>query len=56
MQMYASMTEMFKGYAPDFKGPITPEESVNAQLKVIKEVGINETGNFISHHGNRKWL
>ncbi|KAJ7762361.1 hypothetical protein DFH07DRAFT_739288 [Mycena maculata] len=42
--------------APDFKGPITPEESVKMCLKVINRWGVEETGTFVSHHGNKQWL
>ncbi|KAF2730489.1 NAD(P)-binding protein [Polyplosphaeria fusca] len=44
-----------KGY-PDFKGPISPAESVDMCLKVIDQVTPKESGAFLSHHGNKKWL
>jgi hypothetical protein len=50
--------EQFLKYAPDFKGPITAEESITAMRKVIaeKSVEAGDSGSFISHHGNKKWL
>ncbi|KAF7335601.1 NAD(P)-binding protein [Mycena venus] len=41
---------------PDFKGPITPEESVNKCLEVFNRWTVEETGAFVSHHGNKQWL
>ncbi|KAJ7691584.1 hypothetical protein B0H17DRAFT_1062961 [Mycena rosella] len=42
--------------APDFKGPITPEESVKMQLEVINRWTVKDTGAFVSHFGNKQWL
>ncbi|KAJ6452539.1 hypothetical protein C8R47DRAFT_998059 [Mycena vitilis] len=43
--------------APDFKGPISPEESVKMQLEVFDRWTVAETGAFVSHFGNREqWL
>jgi hypothetical protein len=50
------LTQAFRSYEPEFKGPITPEQSVKAQLKVIKNVSIKDTGAFLSHLGNKRWL
>lgn len=41
---------------PDFKGPVTPEESVKAVLHVVNEATLKDTGAFISHHGNKEWV
>ncbi|KIJ52470.1 hypothetical protein M422DRAFT_156847 [Sphaerobolus stellatus SS14] len=41
---------------PEFKGPLTPEESVSAQLQVIDGITLDATGGFISHHGNKNWV
>ncbi|KAB5536209.1 hypothetical protein GE09DRAFT_1141760 [Coniochaeta sp. 2T2.1] len=48
----------FMQYAPDFKGPITPEESVTCMRKVITEASIEKGngGNFLSHFGTKQWL
>jgi len=41
---------------PTFKGPITPQESVEAMLEVINAADVESTGAFISHHGNKEWV
>ncbi|KAJ6461999.1 hypothetical protein C8R47DRAFT_1058235 [Mycena vitilis] len=47
----------FLKLAPDFKGPISPEESVKMQLEVFNRWPVAETGAFVSHFGNREqWL
>lgn len=52
------MGAKFLKYAPDFKGPITPEQSVNAMRSVISDVSIEKGhgGDFLSHFGNKKFL
>ncbi|KAJ7665112.1 hypothetical protein DFH06DRAFT_1186668 [Mycena polygramma] len=42
--------------APDFKGPISPEESVKMQLEVLNRWTIEQTGAFVSHYGTKQWL
>ncbi|KAJ7665185.1 hypothetical protein DFH06DRAFT_308547 [Mycena polygramma] len=42
--------------APDFEGPISPEESVKAQLEVLNRWTVEETGAFVSRFGNKTWL
>ncbi|KAJ7448017.1 hypothetical protein FB451DRAFT_1411581 [Mycena latifolia] len=42
--------------APDFKGPITPRTSVEMMLEVIYRWRVEDTGAFVSHHGNQEWL
>jgi hypothetical protein len=48
----------FAAYAPSFKAPLAPEESVAAMLDVIskKSVANNDSGRFISHLGTQQWL
>lgn len=49
----------FIEHAPDFKGPVTPEESVTTVLSLIykRSVENGDGGAFISHLGNNKqWL
>jgi len=52
------MLQKFAAYAPDFKGPDTPEQSVKAVRSVISEVSIEKGngGDFLSHFGNKQWL
>ncbi|KAJ6580833.1 hypothetical protein B0H19DRAFT_1251118 [Mycena capillaripes] len=43
--------------APDFKGPISPEESVKMQLEVINGWTVERSGAFVSHFGStERWL
>lgn len=53
-----SLGGKFMKYAPDWKGPITPEESVNAMRTVIDKASVEagDGGAFISHFGTKKWL
>lgn len=53
---YKMMTQVFRGYEPNFKGPITTEQSVKAQLKVINDITLKDSGEFLSHLGNKRWL
>lgn len=52
------MVQKFSTYAPGFKGPITPEESVRAVLETIATAEISKgyAGAFVSHYGNKQWL
>lgn len=42
--------------APDFKGPIEPQESVEMMRNVIDAATVAETGAFISQKGNKEWI
>lgn len=50
-----SMLSKFSAYAPDWKGPITPEQSVSLMQSVIANASIEKGngGDFISHLGNQ---
>ena len=52
------MVKKFLDYAPDFKGPITPKESVDLVLKVIESKSLEngDGGKYFSHFGNDRWL
>ncbi|KAL8790507.1 MAG: hypothetical protein Q9195_006338 [Heterodermia aff. obscurata] len=52
------MGAKFAGYAPHFKGPIQPDESVASMLKILENASIEkgDGGSFISHLGNKQWL
>ncbi|KAJ4296349.1 hypothetical protein N0V90_006394 [Kalmusia sp. IMI 367209] len=54
--MYKELTAKFRKYEPSFNGPIRPEESVDAQLNVIHNITLKDSGEFLSHHGNKRWL
>ncbi|KAH9946746.1 hypothetical protein B0H21DRAFT_742225 [Amylocystis lapponica] len=51
------MVAGFKRAAPAWDGkPITPEQSVTEMLNVIGKLTIEDSGAFVSHHGNKEWL
>ncbi|KAJ7431744.1 hypothetical protein B0H11DRAFT_2128955 [Mycena galericulata] len=50
--MTATLTQLTWG----FKGPMTPQEAVKLQLEVIYKWTVEDTGAFVSHHGNKEWL
>ncbi|KAI0377196.1 NAD(P)-binding protein [Hypomontagnella monticulosa] len=52
------MFSAFTKYAPHFKGPITPEESVNAVMGVVNNASVKggNGGTFVSHLGTRQWI
>ncbi|KAL7785942.1 hypothetical protein V8C37DRAFT_393250 [Trichoderma ceciliae] len=41
---------------PNVKGMISPKESVEAMLSIIKDLDGNNSGKFLSHKGNRSWF
>ncbi|OJD13650.1 hypothetical protein AJ78_05907 [Emergomyces pasteurianus Ep9510] len=52
------MVTSFQKYAPDFKSPMTPEDSVKNVLNVIERASLEngDGGTFVSHKGNQQWL
>ncbi|KAF2443740.1 NAD(P)-binding protein [Karstenula rhodostoma CBS 690.94] len=50
--------ELVPKYAPDFKGPLTPEQSVSLMRTVIVNASIEKgnAGDFVSQFGNKQWL
>lgn len=46
------------GYAPDFKGPISPKESVLHLRQIFETASIENgfAGAFVSHFGNKQWV
>ncbi|OTA66013.1 NAD(P)-binding protein [Hypoxylon sp. EC38] len=52
------MMRKFGEYAPHFKGPIMPEESVKCIVNVINNASVErgDGGSFVSHFGNRQWI
>lgn len=51
------MIERIKRAYPGWdEQPLTPEVSVKLQLDVIEKVGLKDTGAFVSHWGNKKWV
>lgn len=57
MQGLGGMLENFKDYAPNFKGPDTPHDSIKAVLKVVDNATVEKSsGAYLSHYGNKQWL
>lgn len=57
LEAMGGMMAKFAEYAPHFKGPITPAESVRAVRSVWEKATVEENGgDFISHYGNKQWL
>lgn len=56
--LVAPMIQSFAAYAgPNWKGPTTPQESVESVLKVAHRATVAEFGGqFVSHYGNQQWL
>jgi hypothetical protein len=52
------MTEAMKPYEPNFRGAITPQQSVKAMVKVIGNQSLMQesSGTMISHLGTQRWL
>lgn len=50
------MARELKRQSLAFTGRMAPEKSVKMQKKVIDGVTIENTGSFLSHHGNKEWL
>lgn len=53
-----AMAAKFAAYAPDFKGPISPEESVSHIMAVIENASVErgDGGSYVSHFGNKQWI
>ncbi|CAO2653035.1 Nn.00g024460.m01.CDS01 [Neocucurbitaria sp. VM-36] len=49
-------TKGFQNLNPELKGPVSPEESVGLQLQVIDKLTLEQSGQFLSHFGNKQWL
>lgn len=51
------MASKFAEYAPQWKGAVSPEESVQNVLSVIEKASIDDNaGDVLSHLGNKRWL
>jgi len=49
---------IFQDYAPNFKGPVTPEVGARQVIKAFEDASIEKGlgGQMISHLGNKQWL
>ncbi|CAM1506080.1 Fc.00g057210.m01.CDS01 [Cosmosporella sp. VM-42] len=57
-QKALNLGKKFVNYAPNFTGPVPPEDSVRDVLAVMKKATIKagDGGSFVSHFGNRQWM
>lgn len=57
-QSFAAISAKFQQYAPHWKGPITPEESVKRIISVYEKASVanGDGGSFVSHLGTKQWL
>ncbi|KAH9931393.1 hypothetical protein B0H21DRAFT_894584 [Amylocystis lapponica] len=57
LEVIIGMKAKFKRAAPTWdERPITPEQSVMKMLSVLDKLTIEDSGTFVSQHGNREWL
>jgi hypothetical protein len=58
MEAWGRTVVKFQDYAPHFKGPMTPEESVTAVMGVLNKASVEngDGGSFVSHLGTQQWL
>jgi hypothetical protein len=54
--MYAAMLESFRKLDPKYEGPILPKQSVEDMVETIGKVTIEQSGEFLSHVGDKNWL
>lgn len=55
--MFTRFVQTMKPVYPDWDGQaLTPEESVKYQLAVINNIAPKDSGAFLSHYGNKKWI
>ncbi|KAH8922927.1 NAD(P)-binding protein [Atractiella rhizophila] len=53
---HAYMMSQFRKINPEFKGAITPAESVKDIVGFIDNLTPEQSGDFISHYGGKNWL
>ncbi len=50
------MLQKMQAWRPQWKGPIIPAESIKYQKKVIDDITLEQSGDFVSHWGNKECL
>ncbi|KUJ15988.1 putative short-chain dehydrogenases/reductase [Mollisia scopiformis] len=50
------MLQAFQKAYPELKGQISTEDSVKMQLEVIDKLTLEDSGKFLSHHGDKYWV
>ncbi|KAI1763520.1 NAD(P)-binding protein [Hypoxylon sp. FL1150] len=55
---FENVVGIFTKYAPHFKGPIMPDESVRLMREVIDKASVErgDGGSFVSHFGTKQWI
>ena len=56
LQGFLVMLKAMQQVYPQFEGPISPAESVTHQRRVIEKITLEQSGELLSHWGNKKWL
>ena len=52
-----ALLPMFQKYAPYWDGvPLSPMQSVEMMMDVIRKLGPEDSGAFLSHRGNQQWF
>ncbi|TFY50975.1 hypothetical protein EVJ58_g10805 [Rhodofomes roseus] len=52
-----ALKDRLEKFYPDWNGkPLEPEESVRMQLEVLEKATVEESGAFVSQHGNKYWM
>jgi hypothetical protein len=54
--LFDEMATTIRKFEPSFTGPIMPEESVEAMLKVIEGLTMEQSGLFLGHRGDKRWV
>jgi hypothetical protein len=50
------MLNAFHKLDESVEGPISVDESITSQLKVIQNLTEADSGKFLSHRGNNEWF
>ncbi|KAL4960379.1 NAD(P)-binding protein [Aspergillus stella-maris] len=58
LQAVMGIMAKFQAYAPNFKGPVSPETAVKRVLRVWEKASVanGDGGTFVSQYGNKTWL
>lgn len=57
IEVFIKMVKGFQKVAPDWDGiPISPDQSVKMMLDVINKVTVEDSGEFLSHFGNKTFM
>jgi hypothetical protein len=51
-----SLVEKFKEVDPEFERPMMPTESAEIMVRTIGRFGMGDSGKFVGHRGDRRWV